>query len=519
MKNIEELEQIVKEGLEFVQAESGVIQAVVYASANRRTVGRLVYTSHIPSNGLEEPKSDEDFGVSVEIWFENDGKKLVGFGQEPNEISLAAIKRCYDKAKRDAVEDPDFYGFLKKEDLFTQDYSVPKNYHDRKLINLSPLDEAEVLAQLSWETVSGAVERIADYAKIANLTPQALSFILNGDNFVIRERMALATSQGFVESDESTIVLSFLTAMLEHQNGKGSAWGARQQLQDFSPRKIGREVAEAAIANINGSRADSGKYTVIFGPQAVAELFGSLLLPHLTLGLVDFGASIYTGKFGQKITSPFLSMADDPTMPDAAGTKRVTDEGAPTKKTELIRNGELVGYLSDYRMMSRILHHEKESTEKIGVDPTTVLPAIAPHNGFRFGLGGGRIAGTMASTSATNLVVGSDQAVTEEELFKKVKNGLYIGRLWYTYPVGGYASGIISGTAIADNFFVRDGQKAEPILPNTLRLEDNIRTMMQNIIGISDTTRPTILWASDEITHAPLVAIKEVNFNQINTAV
>ena len=64
-----------------VSREPHLLEAVVYASANRRTVGRLVYTSHVPCNGLEEPKSDEDYGVSVEIWFEKDGQKLVGFGQ------------------------------------------------------------------------------------------------------------------------------------------------------------------------------------------------------------------------------------------------------------------------------------------------------------------------------------------------------------------------------------------------------------------------------------------------------
>jgi PmbA protein len=106
--------------------------------------------------------------------------------------------------------------------------------------------------------------------------------------------------------------------------------------------------------------------------------------------------------------------------------------------------------------------------------------------------------------------------LSEKRLLSAVKNGLYIGRLWYTYPVGGYASGIISGTAIADCYRIRNGKLAEPIVPNCLRLEDHLGQMMRRIIGIGDKRVPTILWASDEITHAPWVAIEGINFLSIN---
>src|SRR6266700_4100815 len=101
MKTLNELQKLVTEGLKLLEKEKGLLEGVVYASCNQRIVGRIVYTTHIPSNGLEEPKSDEDTGVSVEMWFEKDGKKLLGSGQEPNELSLNAIKRAIVKARRD----------------------------------------------------------------------------------------------------------------------------------------------------------------------------------------------------------------------------------------------------------------------------------------------------------------------------------------------------------------------------------------------------------------------------------
>lgn len=519
MKKISELKKIVQEGLERVKQEPGLLEAVVYASANHRTVGRLVYTTHIPSNGLEEPKSDEDVGVNVDIWFEKDGKKLNGFGQEPHDISIGAIERALEKAKRDAVEDPEFYGFFKKESLSDTIFHLKEGSFDKTFIDIDVQKEAELLSTLSWETIEGATTVIKKYAQEHNISLEDMAFILNGDHFLIRERMAMASTNGISESDESTIILSFLTAMVEKENAKGSAWDARMYVQDVDPYKMGEEVAQAAIKNSGGKRVDGGEYTVIFGPQAVAELLGGLLLPHLTLGMIDFGASFFVGQLGQQVASSHLTIFDDATADNAAGSKRVTDEGAPTKRVNLIEDGKLVGFLTDYRISSKMLHEEAQTKEKLGTSTQLDTLVFEPRNGFRFSRGGGRIAAAGVGTHASNLTITSSQTVPQTDLIKQVENGIYIGRLWYTYPVGGYASGIISGTAIADNYVIRDGKLAEPILPNTLRLEDNLKTMITNIIGISDNHRPTILWASDEITHAPLVAIKDVTFHSINNEV
>ncbi|OGM63989.1 hypothetical protein A2961_02565 [Candidatus Woesebacteria bacterium RIFCSPLOWO2_01_FULL_39_21] len=511
MKKLSDLKRIVKKGLQLIKQERNLIEGVVYASSNHRTVGRICYTTYIPSNGLQEPKSDEDFGVSVEIWFKKGNKKLLGFGQEPNDLSLNAIKRALEKAKRDAVEDSDFTGFLKPSE-FKKKYLVKRGYHDKKLMTMTYNQEAKLLSKMSWDTIRGAVDTLST----TNYELRTMNFILNGDNFLIRERMCVASTNGIFDTDETTVVLSFLTAMIENENAKGSAWSAFNKLYLKKPYEAGKEVTQAALKQIGGTRVKTGKYIVIFGPQAVTELFGSLLLSHLHLGLINVGSSIFNGKYGKIVGSPLLNLYDDATVPNAAGTKRITCEGMPTRKVKLIEKGKLVGFLSDSKMTNKFLKKYEESKIKLGVDPRQIIDAISPQNGFRFARGGGRIASSPAWTNATNLIIDSSHPSTNKEVLKKVKNGLYIGRLWYTYPVGGHASGIISGTAIADNFVIRNGELSEPILPNTLRLEDNIGEMMKNIIAIGKNKVQTILWASDEITHAPWVAIKNVNLKEIS---
>lgn len=503
MESLSTLQQIVKEGLELVKKEPGLIEGLVYASANRRSVSRLVYTTHIPSNGLEEPKSDEDLGLTVEVWIKKGGKNLVGIGHEPNDLSLSAVNRALKKAVRDAVADPDFQGFYKPESF------APDKLAKLATTNLTDSQEAELLSRLGWETIAGAVDAIKSYPNDP--------FILNGDIFILRERMALATTNGIADCDESNIILSFITAMLETQSAKGSAWAAADFVgNNFSAYGVGRRAALAAVNAVGGGTVKTGEYNVIFGPQAVTELFGNLLLPNLNLGLVDFGASIFTGKYGQTVASPLLTLIDDATIPLGAGSKRITCEGCPTGKTLLIDKGKLVGYLADSRTANKVLLKSKESAPKIGIDPHEIRHAISPRNGFRFSEGGGRVAASPVGIHATNLVVTTPSPKTEGELLRTIKNGLYIGRLWYTYPVGGLATGIISGTAVADCYQIKNGKLAEPILPNTLRLEDNLNQMIKNIVAIGKNQVPTILWASDEITHAPWVAISNVSFRQIN---
>lgn len=516
MKSVSELKQAVRLGLQRIREEPGLLEGLIYASANRRCVGRIVYTSHLPCNGLEELKSDEDFGVSVELWFKRGGRTLLGTGHEPNGLSRAAVESAIEKAKRDAIYDKEFAGFLKPDELERAHASGKPLGCDRRLLALSELKEAQLLARMSWETIAGAYDCISDYATSENLSPRDLGFILNGDTFIISERMAMGTTTGITASEETSVVLAFLTAMLEKERAKGSAWEARTKLKQFSAYEVGRRAAVAAIKGVGGQHIPSGRYRVIFGPQAVCELLGNLLLPHLTLKMVDAGATIFLGKYGQEVASPLLNVYDDPTLPNGPGSKRVSCEGSPTRKTALIDRGRLVGYLSDSRTSNTVLKRIRESRRSLGVDPRRIRPALFPRNGFRFSRGGGRIAAAAVDTYATNLVIDTAKPLSPDRLLKTVDNGLYIGRLWYTYPVGGYASGIISGTAIADSYLIRKGKLARPILPNSLRLEDDLSQLIRNIVGIANNKTPTILWASDEITYAPWVAISNVNFVSIN---
>jgi len=102
-----------------------------------------------------------------------------------------------------------------------------------------------------------------------------------------------------------------------------------------------------------------------------------------------------------------------------------------------------------------------------------------------------------------------------EQMVSFVKDGLYIGRIWYTYPVNGLRAGDFTGTVVADSYVIRDGKLAEPIKPNTLRINDNILNVMMNVTAVSKEGKPTLVWAADEIVYAPEIAVSSVHLDAI----
>jgi hypothetical protein len=84
------------------------------------------------------------------------------------------------------------------------------------------------------------------------------------------------------------------------------------------------------------------------------------------------------------------------------------------------------------------------------------------------------------------------------------------------YPSNGLRAGDFTGTLTADSYFIEDGKIKAPIKVNTLRINDNINNVLMGIRGLTSDTRPTLLWAADEIVYAPVgVMVEKVHFEQI----
>ena len=431
MQSLANLKRTTRDALTYLKTQPDIAEAEVFASANGNLTVRLNYTSHIPSNAVEEPKSLESYGLGIRVAFNTPQGLKTGFGSEPTDLSIEGVKRALEKARRGAVLDTEYVSLPKP----TGERPILGRYHDPAIMRVGN----NRMVQAGWQTVERALEVFSTSEDLLNLagSPQGirdLGLILGGDVVMLQERIAVGSySMPRVQTDESTLVMAFTTAMVEEQHAKGSGWSVGSHLSELSGGESGAEAARNAISSMNGQRVQDGGYRVILGPQTVTELLEWVLMPSLQLDIFYAGASTFLGKFGKKVASESLYLYDDGSVPGLAASKAITDEGLPTGRTDLIKDGVLSGLLSNHYEHQRMLNDPK-GREKLGADPNQVAQAIAPRNGFRTGRGGGRNFDSPPSTTSTNLIVEGKEKHSHEDLLRLVGDGLYIGRIWYTYP-------------------------------------------------------------------------------------
>ena len=515
---LSKLRTATRQALAYVATQPDVAEAEVFASANGNLTVRLNYTSHIPSNGVEEVKSVESYGVGLRVAFRSPEGVRTGFGSEPTDLSLTGVQRALEKARQGAVRDSEYVCLpLGMGGGPTVEAAAPsmEKYHDPAIMRTGN----DRLVSAGWNMVDRALEVFQSSEDLMELvdSPETLGrlgLILGGDLVALQERMAIAsTHMPRVQTDESTLLMSFATAMVERQSAKGSGWSVGTRWADFHGESAA-EAARNAINSMGGVRVPSGEYRVVLGPQALAEILEWILMPGLRLDMLYAGVSPFMGRMGQPVASSQLNIYDDGAAPGLAASKAITDEGLPTGRTDLIRDGVLVGLLSDHYNTQRILRDPK-GRDKLGADPAQLYQAIAPRNGFRPGNGGGRDFASPPGIVSTNLIVQGNNSMPQEELLRTVGDGVYIGRIWYTYPINGITAGDFSGTVVGDSYVIRDGQLAEPVRPNTLRMNDNVLRVINNVIGAGSYQRPTVRWSSDQVTWAPELAVAGFQLEEI----
>ena len=279
--------------------------------------------------------------------------------------------------------------------------------------------------------------------------------------------MAIKSTTGIDARDETTILIATITTMIEREYLKGTGWSMGTSLSSFSAYEAGREAAPSALNTIGGRHIASGVYPVVFGPQAATELCDNLLIPSLSLDTIDAASSPYIGRLGMHVMSPLMHVYDDDALPGAMASKRVTCEGLATGRTDLVERGVLVGFLADHCTAKKL---------------ETNVRSFRPRNGFRFGGEG---------------------------------TGLYIGRIWYTYPINGLGPGDFTCTVVGDSYLIEHGKLGQPLKPNSIRINDNFIQLFQNVIGVTRDKKPTLVWSAEETVIAPELAVRQLHVENI----
>jgi len=106
-------------------------------------------------------------------------------------------------------------------------------------------------------------------------------------------------------------------------------------------------LVERAARAMESIPAPRGEMPVIFASPSGGFLLHEICGHLLEADHVLRGASPFAGARGRAIASPILNLADDGSVPGMRGSTLFDDEGVAARRTPLIIDGILVGYLSD----------------------------------------------------------------------------------------------------------------------------------------------------------------------------
>ena len=215
------------------------------------------------------------------------------------------------------------------------------------------------------------------------------------------------------------------------------------------------EALRQALVNLDAISCPAGEMDVVLGPGWNGVLLHEAVGHGLEGDFNRKGISAFSGRIGQRVAAPGVTVFDDGSIADRRGSLTVDDEGTPTSRTILIEDGILVGYM-----------HDRLSARMMGVQATG--------NGRR------QSYAHLPLPRMTNTgMLGGD--TPQEEMIRSTKRGLYCANF------GGGQVDITNGKFVfqcTEAYLIEDGKITAPVKGATL-IGDG-PTVLTKITAIGD---------------------------------
>jgi TldD protein len=169
----------------------------------------------------------------------------------------------------------------------------------------------------------------------------------------VYEVVLVARSDGVMAADVRPLVRLSLQVIAESGGRREqgtSGGGGRVDYGHFTDEVLEDYAAKAvdlALVNLESRPTPAGTMTVVVGPGWPGVLLHEAVGHGLEGDFNRKGSSAFSGRIGERVAAPGVTVVDDGTLPSRRGSLNIDDEGNPTQCTTLIENGVLRGYLQD----------------------------------------------------------------------------------------------------------------------------------------------------------------------------
>ena len=203
----------------------------------------------------------------------------------------------------------------------------------------------------------------------------------------------IANSEGFLGADRQLKTRMLITAYAQHGGNVRSGYigpGAMRGLDFYDEIDLeacAKHAAQAAKTAVHAEKCPSGMMTVVVDNGFGGLMFHEACGHSLEASSVARGNSEFSGKLGQQVASPLVTLIDDGSLPDEWGSVPMDDEGNPGQRNVLIENGILKGYLIDRlegrRMGMAATGSARRQSYKFAPEARMTNTFIAPGNSSR----------------------------------------------------------------------------------------------------------------------------------------
>jgi TldD protein len=200
------------------------------------------------------------------------------------------------------------------------------------------------------------LESLERFARAADSRVKQVIGRLSGEYDVV----LVARADGGLAADVRPLVNLSITVIAEQdgrrEQGHQGA-GGRLGYAFFTPEileRLARDAVRQALVNLESRPAPAGVMSVVLGPGWPGILLHEAIGHGLEGDFNRKGTSAFSGRVGQRVAAPGVTVIDDGTLADRRGSLSVDDEGNPTTRSVLIEDGILRGYLQD-RLNARLM--------------------------------------------------------------------------------------------------------------------------------------------------------------------
>jgi TldD protein len=205
------------------------------------------------------------------------------------------------------------------------------------------------LASLADAAKVALLEKIERHARSLDARVTQVMVHLGGEYEVV----LVTRSDGVTAADVRPLVRISVQVIVE-QDGRreqGSAGGGGRFDYAYFTDAVVHDYAQKAVAqaltNLDARAAPAGTMTVVLGPGWPGILLHEAIGHGLEGDFNRKGSSAFSGRIGERVAAPGVTVVDDGTIPERRGSLNIDDEGNATQRNVLIEDGVLKGYMQD----------------------------------------------------------------------------------------------------------------------------------------------------------------------------